>query len=90
MGRRKPPPVLGRLEPGGSRGNGKPEKTTISESSEDDSDDENDGEKLKEEERESFRVAAAARESVLQKQVSLLKQELVMEKEYSASSLGSG
>ena len=90
MGRRKPPPVLGELKPGGCSGNGKPEKTTKSESSEDDSDDENEGEKWKEEERETERVAAAAREAVLQKRVDSLQQELVMEKENSACSLSSG
>ena len=90
MGRRKPIQVLGKMEPGGSSGNGKPEKTTTSKSTVDDSNDGNDGEKLKEEERKSFRVAAAAREAVLQKQVTSIKQELEMEKEYSASSLSSG
>ena len=73
-----------------SYGNGKPEKATKSESSEDDSDDGNDGEKWIEEEWESFRVAAAKKEADLQKQVTSLKQELEIEKEYSASSLSSG
>ena len=69
-----------------SYGNGKPEKATKSESSEYG----NDGEKWKEEEIKSFRVAAAEREADLQKQVTSLQQKLVMEKEYSASSLSSG
>ena len=45
---------------------------------------------MEEEERESFIMAAAAREADLQKQVTSLKQELVIEKEYSVSSLSSG
>ena len=88
-GNRRHKPVLGKLKTGGSSGNGKPGKETKSESSEDDSDDGNDGEKW-EKERESERVAAAARVAVLQNQVDSLQQELVMEKEYSASSLSIG
>ena len=88
-GRRKPPPVLGKLEQGASSGKGKSEKATKSESSEDDSDDGNDGEKWKEE-RELLRDAAAARVPVLQKRVDSLEQELEIKKEYSASSLSSG
>ena len=89
-GNRKPKPVLEKLKAGRSSGNGKPEKATKSESSEDDSDDGNDGEKWKEEARESFIAAAAAREADLQKQVTSLQQKLVMEKEYSVSSISSG
>ena len=85
-GNRRPKPEFGKLKTGRSR---KPEKTTKSDSSEDDSDDGNDDDKWKEEEGESFRDKAAAREAFLQKQVDSLKQELV-EKEYSASSLSSG
>ena len=89
-GNRKPKPVFGKLQTGRSSGNGKPERTTKSESSEDDSDDGNDGGKWKEEARETFITVAAAREAFLQKQVTSLKQELVMEKLNSASSLSSG
>ena len=88
-GNRKPKPVTGQLQTGRSSGNKKPEVTTKSESSDDDSDHENDGEKWKEE-RESFKAAAAAKEAFLQNRVDSLQQELVMEKEYSASSLSSG
>jgi len=88
--RRKGPPVSVQLEQKKSSGKGKPEKATKSESSEDDSDDGNDGEKWREEERESFRDAVAAREAVLQKRVDSLEQELEIEKEYSASSISSG
>ena len=89
-GNRKPKPVFGKLKTERSSGNGKPEKTTKSESSEDDSDDRNDGEKWKEDERESSRFAPAAREAVLQKQVDSLTQKLEIVTEYSASSLSSG
>ena len=89
-GKRKHKPVIGKLQTGRSSGNRKPELTTNSESSDDDSDHENDGEKWKEEARETFIAAAAAREAFLQKQVTSLKQELVMEKVNSASSLSSG
>ena len=85
----EPKPVIGKLQTGRSSGNRKPELTTNSESSNDDSDDENDGGKW-EKERESFIAAAAAKQAFLQEQVDSLKQELVMEKEYSASSLSSG
>ena len=88
-GNRRHKPVFGKLKTGGSSGNGKPGKEIKSDSSEDDSDDGNDGGKWKEE-RESERVAAAAKVAVLQKQVDSLQQELVMKKEYSASSLSSG
>ena len=87
---RKGPPVSVQLEQEKSSGKGKPEKATKSESPEDDSDDGNDGEKWKEEARDSFRDAAAAREADLQKQVDSLKQKLEIEKAYSASSLSSG
>ena len=82
-------PVTGKLQTGRSSGNRKPEIATNSGSSDDDSDDGNNGEKWKEE-RESFIMAAAAREAFLQKRVDSLQQELVMEKEYSTSSLSSG
>ena len=90
--RRKGPPVSVQLEQEKTRGNGKPKKATKCESSEDDSDDEKDGEKWKEEARGNFiaAAAAAAREAVLRKRVTSLKQELVMEKVNSASSLSSG
>ena len=87
--RRKGPPVSVQLEQDKSSRKGKPEKTTKSKSTVDDSDDGNDGEKWKEE-IELFRDAAAARVAVLQKRDDSLQQELVMEKEYSASSLSSG
>ena len=88
-GNRRHKPVTGKLHTGRSSGNRRPELTTNCESSNDDSDDGNDGGKW-EEERESFIAAAAAKEAFLQEQVDSLKQELVMEKEYSASSLSSG
>ena len=88
--KRKSTPGSVLLEQEKSCGNRMQEKATKSGSSEDDSNDGNDGKKLKEEERASFRVAATAREADLQKQVTSLKQKLVMEKEYSASSLRSG
>ena len=87
--RRKGQPGSVPLKQDNSSRKGKPDKSIKSESSEDDSDDGNDGEKW-EKERESERVAAAARVAVLQEQVDSLQKELVMEKENSASSLSSG